>query len=83
MGEGRRLLGQFFSVPIILAAPEVFSERALAVADTYGLPAVYDAYYVALAQLLECDLWTNDQRLLRALGGGLPFVKWIGDYPLA
>lgn len=83
LGEGRRLLGQFFSVPIILAAPEVFSERALAVADTYGLPAVYDAYYVALAQLLECDLWTNDQRLLRALGGGLPFVKWIGDYPLA
>ena len=25
----------------------------------------------------------TDQRLLRAVAGHLPFVRWIGDYPLS
>jgi predicted nucleic acid-binding protein len=35
---------------------------------------------VALAQHLGCDLWTADQRILRAVGGRLPFVRYVGDY---
>ena len=49
-------------------------------ADAFGLPAAYDSQYVALAQFLGCDLWTDDQRLLRDLAGRLSFVTWIGDH---
>lgn len=35
---------------------------------------------MCLAQTPGCDLWTDDRRLLGALGGTLPFVRWIGDY---
>ena len=81
LDEAKKLLEQFFAFAISITAPAALSETALTVADAHRLPAVYDAHYVALAQLLGCELWTNDRRLLRALGGKLAFVKWIGDYP--
>lgn len=80
LSEATRLLEQYYAFSITISAPETLSERALALADAHNLPAVYDAHYVALAQLLGCELWTSDRRLLRALGGKLPFVKWIGDW---
>jgi predicted nucleic acid-binding protein len=57
-------------------------QQALAIAAAYGLPAAYDAHYVALAQHLDCDLWTDDQRHLCQLGGALPFVRPLANYPL-
>lgn len=75
-----QLFDEYLSVPIMLAFPAGLTRRALIIADQFRLPAVYDAHYIALAEYLGCDLWTADQRLLRALGGQLPFVRWIGDY---
>ncbi len=44
---------------------------------------VYDAVYLALAQVRGCDLWTADQRLFNAAStAGLSFVKFIGTYPV-
>jgi predicted nucleic acid-binding protein len=74
------LMADFLAYPIELVAPPGLHQRALAVADLYGLPAAYDAHYVALAQESSCDLWTDDQRLLRLLGGALPFVRGIATY---
>lgn len=74
------LITTFLAFPITLAAPAGLYHAALSIAEAHNLPAVYDAHYVALAQLLGCDLWTDDRRLLRTLGGRLAFVKWIGDY---
>jgi hypothetical protein len=36
--------------------------------------------YVALTELRRCVLWTDNQRLLRALGGRLPFVRPSAGY---
>lgn len=55
-------------------------EEALVLADRYGLPAAYDAHYLALAEELNCDFWTDDRRLLNTLSGRLPFVRWIGSF---
>jgi predicted nucleic acid-binding protein len=74
------LLQQFLAFPVALVAPAHLHEDALVLAETYNLPAVYDAHYVALAQALGCDLWTADRRLVSALASQLPFVKWIGAY---
>jgi predicted nucleic acid-binding protein len=79
--EAIRLLEHFLALPALtLTAPEGLYRRALELADDHGLPAAYDAHYVALAEYFGCQLWTADERLLRQLGGRLPFVRWIGDY---
>ncbi len=78
--EGLEMLDIFLTYPIALMAPPGLHEAALRISAEFGLPASYDANYVALARGLECSLWTDDRALLQALGGRLSFVRWIGDY---
>ncbi len=44
----------------------------------YDMPAVYDATYLAVADMLGCDLWTADKRLYRTVGHALPWVVPFG-----
>lgn len=78
--EADELLADFLEYPIELIAPEGLYRRALMLADILGLPAVYDAHYLALSEMLDCQFWTDDGRLIRALGPSLPVVRRIGDY---
>jgi predicted nucleic acid-binding protein len=80
LSEARALLAQFLAIPLSLQMPDTLYDRALVLADRHNLPAIYDAHYVALAELLGATLWTADQRLLAALGGSLQFVRSIADY---
>jgi hypothetical protein len=38
--------------------------------------AAYDSYYLALAESLNCDLWTTDSRLVNAVK--LRWVRLVG-----
>lgn len=80
LDEAVTLLDRFLTFPVSLMQPANLHQRALVLATRYDLPAVYDAQYVALAEMLGVTLWTNDQRLLQTLHGRLPFVRWIADY---
>lgn len=82
LAEARSLLADFLGLPVALYAPVEMYDRALVLADEYGLAAAYDACYVALAEAFGAIFWTADERLLRALRGRLSFVRWIGDYPV-
>jgi predicted nucleic acid-binding protein len=78
--DAERLLARFDTLPITIRTPRDSHRRALNLAETYGLPAVYDACFIALSQRLGCDFWTDDMVLLRTLNKRLPFVRWIGSY---
>ena len=80
LDQARLLLARFFAYRITLRSSPALHDLALNIAANYNLPAVYDAHYIALAQQLGCNLWTDDRRLLRSLRGRLPFVKAIADY---
>jgi predicted nucleic acid-binding protein len=41
-----------------------------------GRAAAYDSFYMALTEMLGCELWTADQSLHRAVG--LPYVRLVG-----
>jgi predicted nucleic acid-binding protein len=55
-------------------------QRAWEIAIRFGFATVYDASYLALAQLRDCEFWTADERLFNRVKDNLPFVKWLGDY---
>lgn len=74
------MLDDFMALPIVLLSPTELFHEALWLAAAYDLPATYDAQYVALAQLSACELWTDDQRLIRQLQPSLPFVRAIGEF---
>jgi predicted nucleic acid-binding protein len=55
-------------------------QRAWEIATEFSLATVYDATYLALAELRECEFWTADERLFRRVKDKLSFVKWLGSY---
>jgi predicted nucleic acid-binding protein len=83
LGDARQLLARFVGFTISLVEPPDLYDRALVLAETHGLPAAYDAHYLALAERHRCTLWTDDLRLLRLVGGTVPYVSAIADYPLS
>ena len=80
LGGARAILARFLALPIAVLTPDMLYDRALMLAHEYDLPAIYDAQYVALAELRGATLWTADQRLLRGLDGRLSFVRSVADW---
>ncbi len=81
-----RVVDQFCQLPIAILPrlPDelrMVTRRALAIANRFDLQATYDAHYLALAELLDCDFWTADRRLLNTLGDRLPFVRDLATFP--
>ncbi len=78
--DAQGMLDTFLATEFDVQAPTDLLTHAYGLTFEYGLSSLHDAMYVALVGLLPCDLWTDDRRLLRALGGRLPHVRWIGEY---
>ncbi len=54
--------------------------RALELATATAQSAAYDAHYLALAEALNCELWTADRRFTRSVQQVSENVHWIGEY---
>ena len=53
--------------------------RALTLASQFGWIVTYDAHYLALAEQLDCPLWTADRRLVDDVRSIFPGVHWLGE----
>jgi len=79
--EAMKLLTRLFSIGILLkfSQHKEISIRAMKLSHRFGLPAAYDAHYLALAEHEKCEYWTADSRLWSAVGGKLPWVRRLSD----
>ncbi len=75
-------LTRFLAYGVELANPPGLVRQAFTFAQSHGLVGIYDALYVVLARLLNAELWTADERLLRQLADHAPWVRPLRDYPL-
>lgn len=80
--EAEQAFSEFSQLPIQLSSPFELYQRAFLFARTNQLTNTYDSLYVTLAQMMEAELWTDDRRLLAAVGPVAPWVRWIGDFQL-
>ncbi len=79
-GEGALLAIQ--AQGILLLHTEELEQVSWELANRFNRPTAYDTSYLALAQLMERDLWTADAKLRNALHGQLSRLRWVGDLPL-
>ncbi len=77
--DGEMILQGLLRQPVKTFANMALLQRAFALANQYQLPTAYDAQYLAVADYLGCDLWTNDKRLSNTLSHQLTWVKWLGN----
>jgi len=78
-GVVAELLDAAISLPIRLHSDPAIHGQALGLARRFGLPACYDAHYLAVAEHLGADLWTCDARLVKKVGADLPWVRLAPD----
>lgn len=57
-----------------VAEPSGLYCRSLELAANYSMTNAYDAQYVALAEVEDCELWTADERLAASMR---PLPSWV------
>ncbi len=82
--DAASLLGQVSALDLELYHSFPLYPRALELASTLAQGAVYDCVFLALAESLDCELWTADARFYRAARERHPRVRLLTEFdPLA
>ena len=68
-------------LPVAIADDADLHHHALALAWRFGLPAAYDAHYLALAEREGAELWTTDRRLTNAVRHAFVWVHFVATPP--
>jgi predicted nucleic acid-binding protein len=75
--EGDAVFSVFNSLGIRRVDRDDLHVRAWELAKRYHQRRAYDMMYLALAELEDLDLWTGDERLVNALVGREPRLRWV------
>ncbi|NUM67107.1 type II toxin-antitoxin system VapC family toxin [candidate division KSB1 bacterium] len=66
--------------PVVTVDLPGMRHRAREIAEQFGQRAVYDATYIALAELRGCEFWTADKLIYETVAPELSYVKYLPDY---
>jgi len=80
VAQAQRAFASLLELPIKTTNSPEQRERAWEIAHEFQFPTVYDATYLALAELRQCKFWTADEKLFKQVRDKLTFVEWLGDY---
>lgn len=79
-GEGEEAFETFSRIPIRLSHRKGIIPLSWRLAKQLNRPRAYDAFYLAVAQIYGCELWTADEKLYNAVRDRLSWINWLGDY---
>lgn len=85
LNEAVDALTRWENLDIVIYDSSPFHRRALELAVFVNHDEVYDLYFVALAESLNCELWTADQRFHRRVNNSSLTlrVRLLKDFPTA
>ncbi len=69
----------FRSQEVSLLHPDGIEEKAWELAKRWNLPTSYDAAYLALAEVMDYEFWTADNRLAAALRRRVSRLRVVAD----
>ncbi|MGH7882935.1 MAG: type II toxin-antitoxin system VapC family toxin [Candidatus Dormibacteraceae bacterium] len=80
--QANKAFSELGKIPVRCCSPEQLGFAAWKIADNLGWAKTYDAEYVALAQIFDCQLITLDARLRRGadrLGVVISLSEWYSQ----
>jgi predicted nucleic acid-binding protein len=80
LSQARELLAGLLDMGIEIRESPQIHLRAMELAQELARPAVYDTHYLAVSDILECDLWTADERFLNSVRDRHPRVRSLRDF---
>jgi len=78
--EAQERISALSDVPIDLVYSKDLSRSALALSLEFGWKYLYDAFYLAVGELFDCDVWTADSLFYRDARITHPRVRLLADY---
>ena len=81
--ETMRLIGEFQQIPIVLASPPGLSALAIELSSSFGWSLPYDGFYLALGEIVDCDVWTADRVFFRDAHETYARLHHLSEYPAA
>lgn len=69
------VLAQFLHLDLEVQEPPNLAQRAFELAREFARPNTYDCFYLALAENLDCPLWSGDEHLFSAVKGRFPRIR--------
>jgi predicted nucleic acid-binding protein len=79
LDAAREALGVLAAFEVELREEPGVPQRALTLAAALGRPSAYDCYYLALAEVLDCEYWTGDERFYNAVRVREQRVRFVGS----
>lgn len=80
VAQAERAFASLQTLPIKTTHSPKQRERAWEIACEFQFPTVYDATYLALAELRQCEFWTADEKLFKEVKDKLTSIHWLGNY---
>jgi len=77
--EARTVIGKLQALGIRLLHPPGLPMSAFDLAARFRLPSTYDAHYLALAEMLQAEFWTADERLYNSVRTDFTPIHWLGE----
>lgn len=78
--QGRLMLSQLLIYPLEFHEDDMMLKEAYELAVRFNRPRAYDTQYMALAERLDCELWTADERLVNSTQGQFKRIRWLGNW---
>jgi len=78
--QAHELATAFLGLGIEIRESPQIHIRALELARELQQPAIYDTHYLALAEILGCDLFTADERFFNSVKEWQPRVRLLRHY---
>jgi len=78
--DALKAVEQYLALNIRKTDPEELPLRAFDLAGMLKRPNTYNAHYLALAEILDCPLWTADERFFNSAHMFSAHIYWLRDY---
>ncbi|MEP6985649.1 MAG: type II toxin-antitoxin system VapC family toxin [Chloroflexota bacterium] len=78
--QGRVMLAQLLIYPVEFHEDDALLKEAYELAVRFNRPRAYDSQYMALADRLQCDFWTADERLINSTQSQFIHIRWLGNW---
>lgn len=76
--QGRAALDLVLDLPVTSVDGGAVAAAAWRIAERFDLPVLYDAAYLAVAEVEGAEFWTADAELVRRVGRALQYVRLLG-----
>ena len=75
--EARKRVDLIFALDIEYFHDHTLLVRGFEIATALDRPRAYDSQYLALAERLDCEFWTADERLVNSVQNTYPWVRGL------